>query len=422
MRRGILGVLVLIAPFTAGAQLVAPNSIPDGVVPVVFLDGYQLGCIGSSSFQSNFGNADMVLQASGLVTVYFDNCSVPGGPSIETLGAAFGKFLASLTYLNGTPVPLVDVVAHSMGGLIVRAYLSGMQPLPAGSAATFIPPQTPGIRKAIFLATPHFGTYVASDLGDDTQTHEMSLGSQFLLALNTWNQGTDDLRGVNALAIAGNGGTGLESALAGTLLSDFDDGVGTSFLTGTNAWQTLGEAIENDPNFDYGGILIGGANPNGATEAITSATDLGLNGGVAFSEAIPVKEFFEPVLTVNVTGSGTLMVAAQQAPGSTKATIAKTGPTITGVVPAGIAQFPRDVAPGAFVTVYGSNLTSAMMQAPQPYPTQLGDVQITVNETAAQIDTSVRRRSISFIRPRWRRTPVRCSRASPCRNRSASRR
>src|SRR5579862_4793525 len=117
MRPVLIGLLALIAPFTAGAQLMAPNAIPNGVVPVVFLDGYQLGCTGSSSFQSNFGKADMVLQASGLVTVYFDNCTIPGGPSIEALGAAFGKFLASLTYVNGTPVPLVDVVAHSMGGL-----------------------------------------------------------------------------------------------------------------------------------------------------------------------------------------------------------------------------------------------------------------------------------------------------------------
>ncbi len=455
MRFASLWALLVAIPFTAGAQLVQPTAIPNGVVPVVFLDGYQLGCTGSSSFQSNFGSVDQVLEASGLVTVYFDNCSVPGGAPIETLGAAFGTFLASLKYANGAPVPLVDVVAHSMGGLIVRAYLSGMQPLTAGAAPTFIPPQNPGIRNAIFLGTPHFGTYVASDLGNDTQTHEMSLGSQFLFALNTWNQGTDDLRGVNALAIAGNGGTGAESVAAGTNLLHFDDGIVeltsasigfaiagrtrvvpdchtsdpltvtlgvcpastpalnqindtnnvvgqiiTSFLTGTNAWKSLGEAIENDPNFDYGGVLIGGANANGATEAITSATDLGLNpaSGIAFSEAIPLHLLFAQELTVNVTGTGSLTFTPQQTAGTTQVTIAKTGPTITGVVPAGIAQFPRDVAPGAFVTVYGSNLTSATMQSPQPYPTQLGDVTVIVNETAAQIEY-ISPTQINFIYP-----------------------
>src|ERR1019366_3322300 len=196
--------VLFLLPFIATAQLVTPTTIPNGTIPVVFLNGYQLGCIGDTGFSSNFGNADKVLQASGLVSVYFDNCSVTGGPSIETLGVAFGNLLASLRYVNGTTVPVVDVVSHSMGGLIVRSYLSGKQPVASGGAATFNPPATAGIRNAIFLATPHFGTAVAGELGTDTQTKEMSPGSQFLFDLNTWNQGTDDLRGVNALAVAGN--------------------------------------------------------------------------------------------------------------------------------------------------------------------------------------------------------------------------
>ena len=455
MRAALLTALLVVFALQAGAQLVAPNAIPNGVVPVVFLDGYQLGCTGGSSFQSNFGSADMVLQASNLVTVYFDNCSVPGSPSIETLGAAFGTFLASLTYVNGTPVPLVDVVAHSMGGLIVRAYLSGMQPLTAGAAPAFIPPQNPGIRNAIFLGTPHFGTYVASSLGEDTQTYEMSLGSQFLYALNTWNQGTDDLRGVNALAIAGNGGTGLESNVAGPDLSGFDDGIVeltsssigfalsgrtrvvpdchttdpllvqlgvcgpdtpalnaindannvvgqiiTSFLTGTNAWQSLGEAIENDPNSAYGGVLIGGADANGAAEAITDPINLALNpgSGIAFSEAVPLAALGVPEFLVEVTGSGTVAVSPQLAALTTKATIAKTGPSISRVEPAAIARFPLEVAPGAFVTIYGANLTTATMQSPQPYLTQLGDVTVMVNETAAQI-AYISPKQINFIYP-----------------------
>src|ERR1035438_4776003 len=64
-----------ILPCIAGAQLVTPTTVPTGSIPVVFLDGYQLGCTGDSSFKSNFGSADTVLQASHLVTLYFDNCS-----------------------------------------------------------------------------------------------------------------------------------------------------------------------------------------------------------------------------------------------------------------------------------------------------------------------------------------------------------
>jgi uncharacterized protein (TIGR03437 family) len=438
-------VVLFILPYIAGAQMVAPAAVPIGTVPVVFLDGYQLGCTGDSSFQANFGNADLVLQASNLVTLYFDNCSVPNVPPIETVGAAFGKFLASLTYTNGTPVPLVDVVAHSMGGLIVRAYLSGMQVAAAGTPATFDPPAAPRIRKAIFLATPHFGTYLASLLGDDQQTHEMALGSQFLFDLNTWNQGTDDLSGVDALAVAGDGGTGLESVLAGSFLSGFDDGVVeltsasigfaitgrtrvvpdchtsdslvvtesvcaastpaiaqindasnvvgqiiTSFITGTSAWTTLGQAIEaNNNGSTVGGLLLGAQDLNGVPQSISSVaagtTMLGVNAA-AYKEALPATPpAFVLALQVKLSGSTSLSSGVAIVPGTTNTVIAKPGPSITGVVPAGIAQFPRDVAPGAFVTVYGSSLASAVTQSPQPYSTQLGDVQVLVNGTAAQV-------------------------------------
>jgi uncharacterized protein (TIGR03437 family) len=436
--------ILFLFPFIACAQMVAPTAVPIGSIPVVFLDGYQLGCTGDSSFKSNFGNADTVLQASNLVTVYFDNCSVPNVPPIETLGAAFGQFLAKLTYTDGTPVPLVDVVAHSMGGLIVRAYLSGMQlASPAVAGITFNPPAVSRIRKAIFLATPHFGTYLASELGDDQQTHEMALGSQFLFDLNTWNQGTDDLTGVDALAVAGNGGTGLESVLAGSFLSGFDDGVVeltsasigfaipgrtrvvpdchssdslvvtlgvcpasappiaqindasnvvgqivTSFITGTNAWTTLGQAIEANTNGStVGGLLLGAENSNGVPQTISSAaagtTTLGVNA-VAYKEALPANQSLP--LQINVSDSTAISSTVTLGAGTTNTVIAKPGPSITGVVPAGIAQFPRDVAPGAFVTVYGSSLASMVMQVAQPYPTQLGDVQVLVNGTAVPVE------------------------------------
>jgi uncharacterized protein (TIGR03437 family) len=434
--------IFFILPCVAGAQLVAPNAVPNGSIPVVFLDGYQSGCTGDSSFKANFASADAVLQASGLVTVYFDNCSVPNVPVIETLGAAFGQFLASLTYANGTHVPLVDVVAHSMGGLIVRAYLSGMQ---VGTPATFKPPATPGIRKAIFLATPHFGTFVASDLGDDKQTQEMSLGSQFLFDLNTWNQGTDELRGVDALAIAGNGGTGLESTLAGSNLLGFDDGIVeltsasigfaiggrtrivpdchtsdplvvtfdvcaastpalndisdtsnivgqiiTSFITSTNAWTTLGQAIEANTNGSAtGGLILEAQDLNGVPQSISSAkagaATLGVNVA-AYKEALAANPANSTTpLQLNLVGSTSLSSAVIIPAGTSVPFVAKPGPSISGVVPAGIAQFPRDVAPGAFVTVYGSSLAAAVAQSAQPYPTQLSDVQVLVNGTAAQL-------------------------------------
>lgn len=67
-----------------------------------------------------------------------------------------------------TGAPAVDVVAHSMGGLAVRKHLV--------EGAT-------GIRKAVFLATPHRGTmtaYLAWGEGGE----EMQPGGPFLLDIN----------------------------------------------------------------------------------------------------------------------------------------------------------------------------------------------------------------------------------------------
>ncbi len=59
------------------AQLIpAGQPVPKGPnPPVVFVNGYQAGCIGSD-FASNFDMADQVMQAAGIVTLYFDNCTV----------------------------------------------------------------------------------------------------------------------------------------------------------------------------------------------------------------------------------------------------------------------------------------------------------------------------------------------------------
>jgi uncharacterized protein (TIGR03437 family) len=444
-------------PCLAGAQLVGPTAIPNGTIPVVFLDGYQFGCTGDSGFQANFAEADQVLQASNLVTVYFDNCSVANGPSIETLGSAFGQFLASLRYLNGSPVPKVDVVAHSMGGLIVRAYLSGMQNLVSGMPRTFSPPPPNIVRKAIFLATPHFGTAVASYFGIDAQTKEMELGSQFLFDLNTWNQGIDGLNTVQPLAIAGNGGTGAETDLLGTTLKGFDDGVVeltsssigfaiagrtrvvpdchtddpllvdeglcgsstpalnnitdtsnvvgqiiTSFINGTDAWMSLGQAIEAIPVATAnGGLILEAQDLNGNEQTISSATAGGSSLGVdaaAFKEALPVSINGNLALQVNLVGSTTLSSTVTLAAGTTTPVIVKPGPVISGIVPAGIAQYPRDVAPGAYVTVYGSNMASTTAQATQPYPPQLADVQVLVNGTPAPVQY-VDAGQINFIFP-----------------------
>ena len=442
---------LLALPGLLSAQLVLSGPVPKGPnPPVVFLNGYQIGCSGTD-FASNFGAADKLLQASSIVTLYFDNCSVgsvSNRPDIEALGVAFGKFLAGLQYTDGTPVTQVDAVAHSMGGLILRSYLSGKQDTGTTAAASFSPPATPVIRRAVFLATPHFGTTLAGTLGSDIQTSEMTPGSPFLFSLNSWNQGTDDLRGIQAIAISGNGGTGQLS------MPGFDDGIVTltssslgfyrsgvtrilpdchtmdellifggfcpssapalnqitndtsnpvsqilvSFLTGTTAWQSVGQAAEaNSLLSTAAGVELQLRDQNDNALSISGATVPNGSGGTtalkinsnatAYAEALPANSKLN--FQVTPATSGSVQSAIETLPATTAiATVVKPGPVISpkGVIPAaGPAPFPYDVAPGAYVSIYGTNLASSTMVAAQPYPTQLADVQVLVNGTAQPV-------------------------------------
>lgn len=441
----------LALPGLLGAQLVPSGSpIPKGPnPPVIFLNGYQLSCP-SGGFSDTFGNADQILAASQIASVFFDNCTVasatPSRPTIEALGAAFGNFLSGLRYTDGTLVTQVDVIAHSMGGLILRSYLAGKADT---TPADYSPPVNTGIRKAVFLATPHFGTALAALLGSDTQTQEMALGSQFLFDLNTWNQGLDDLRGVDALSIAGTGGTGLESGTV-SFGGGLDDGVVTlnsaslgflhsgrtrlvpachasisllfsfgycsgsaqpiaqitdsnnvtgqiilSFLTGTTNWQSLGQALEENGIAEaLGGLLLQLEDSAGAPLAspgatITSPTGLDAHLSKSSTSQVLYIEIFpaSSPRPLRVQTSGSPVDTTQTLPsGSEVPVILKPGPVIRGVVPAAGPIFPYNVAPGAFVAIYGTNLAGNTFSAPAPnYPTVLGDVQVTVNGAAAAI-------------------------------------
>ena len=271
----------------------------------------------------------------------------------------------------------------------------------------------------------------------------MSPGSQFLFNLNTWNDGTDDLRGLDVLSVAGNGGTGAESSIPG-----FDDGVVTltsasigfarpgrtrvitachanisllstfgycksgvpfiadvtdasnltgqiltSFLTNTTAWQSIGTAIEaNSIAANLGGINIEAQDLNGVAQSISSASiatpqgklNLSLNGDVAYSEGlIPNMN-----LVATVQANGQTLSPTVNLPATTVAPVtAKPGPVISRVLPAAGATFPLNAAPGQFLTIYGSNLTATTLSTPTlTYPTQLADVQVLVNGTPAPID------------------------------------
>ncbi len=210
--------------FQASTEVtVLPPTVPRAVnnrTPVILLNGFQAICnpLRSDSTIENskdtFGLLATLLQGDGIPVAFFNNCASSGDPTIEQLAIQLGTFIANLTYTDGTPVTEpVDLVVHSMGGLIARAYLAGLQ-----QNGSLIPPSL-RVRKLVLIATPNFGSFQAPAFG--VQTSEMVPGSGFLWELATWNQRGDDLRGVDALAIAGDGGFHYSAGTGGT----FDDGV-----------------------------------------------------------------------------------------------------------------------------------------------------------------------------------------------------
>ena len=244
---------------------------------MVFVNGFQNACTSTSNPALTFGQLPQLL--SDRPVLFFDACPYQT-QSLEALGQFFGQFIS--TY------PQVDVIAHSMGGLIVRAYLSGKQ-----DGGGFAPPATTRIGNLVLIGVPNFGSLV--EIGAGAQNSSSTPGSQFVYDLATWNQGVDDLRELNAIAIIGSGGTlsepsdgvvALSSASLGFSRPDqytrilpacHSQGVNCnatqqlalvdspshptwlivrSFLSGTTDWQTIGHAPSQDPVLSTSGGLL----------------------------------------------------------------------------------------------------------------------------------------------------------------------
>jgi uncharacterized protein (TIGR03437 family) len=206
------------------------QSVPTGSTrpPVVLLNGWEEGFTGTcpvaTSSSDDFGNLASYLVSDGVPVVYlFDNCLEDAGQQVETLGNDLATFLNSITYDNGEQVPQIDLVGFSLGGLIARAYLAGLQP-----DESLLPPATTLVRDLVLIATPNFGSFVAGNYAVEltgTQSAELAPASGFLWNLATWNQRSDDLRGVNAIAIIGNAGLYTPNLSATTSLTNASDGL-----------------------------------------------------------------------------------------------------------------------------------------------------------------------------------------------------
>jgi uncharacterized protein (TIGR03437 family) len=168
-----------------------------------------------------------------------------------------------------------------------------------------------------------------------------------------------------------------------------------SFLTGTTSWQSLGQAIEdNGLAMALGGINLQLQDSTGTPLATTGATITSPTGlDAPLSQSSNKQVLYIEVFPSNsprpieIRTSGSTVNTTQTLPPGTVATvIVKPGPMVRGVVPAGGPVFPYNVAPGAFVSIYGTNLAGSTLAAPAPnYPTSLGDVQVSVNGVRAAI-------------------------------------
>ncbi|HKI61264.1 MAG TPA: alpha/beta fold hydrolase [Mariprofundaceae bacterium] len=108
-------------------------------------------------------------------------------PPLEVMEEELDRFLFKY--------PAVDVVAHSMGGLLLRQYLSHHPDHP--------------VKRAVFLSTPHFGTNAAKLLTGlatisisaegNIQAQEIQPGSDFLWQLNSLEGA--ELNGVETLNV-----------------------------------------------------------------------------------------------------------------------------------------------------------------------------------------------------------------------------
>lgn len=392
--------------------------------PVVLLNGWETGfngpCPVANSSSDDFGNLAQYLVSDGVPVVYlFDNCAEDPGGSIEQLGLDLGAFLQTITYDNGTQVPQIDLVGFSLGGLIARSYLAGLQP-----NESLVPPFPTLVGKLVLIATPNFGSFVAENyytyLAQGTQSAELIPGSSFLWNLANWNQRSDDLRGVSAIAIAGNAGVYLPSLSSAIQLNSASDGLVSltsasvgfvnqqnadtrivpychvdpsvfvnssfgnflcnapgianvtstshptgqivrSFLAGTTAWQSIGTAPSADPNLATDGGMYFALSPSGGgyvsdVSSATWGTVALTNGGD--SNVIYYQDF--------IAGSGTLGVTSTslgsfncgtytQQPGFFSAVRCKIGAAIFSIGPL-TSTIPRLVTGGGTISIAGADL------------------------------------------------------------------
>jgi pimeloyl-ACP methyl ester carboxylesterase len=124
--------------------------------------------------------------------VYLSNVTMAYEPTWRDLGVYLTRFSSEMAVLRSVyDVTACHVVAHSMGGLIARAYAESTEDLPNGAVGEMA--EGSEIRTLIMLATPNHGCRLAG-AGElfTILGAQLAPGSEFLRSLNEprWVDGT----------------------------------------------------------------------------------------------------------------------------------------------------------------------------------------------------------------------------------------
>ncbi len=358
-------------------------------VPVVLVNGYQSDCGASARIEEVFGRLPELLESEGWRVYYFNHCevkSLSGQPTIEEIGEALGNFAEE------AGLEEFDAVGYSMGGLVLRTYLAGKQ-----ADGGWRPPEKVRLRRVVFLATPHMGAIAQAGglVGEeaDVQQAAMFQGSDFLGDLASWTQPTRQLRGVEAVAVAGDGGPsrahdGVVSLVSGAWVRVLGEErvrvlpycheaslpgwlcrgpalakvngrqhlgyrIIESFLRGSDEWKGIGMAVGQSRELSrFAGIhLVFRETDNQPVEVTRTTLTTGrLSGellwnsrGGFFADRLPAGEY-------ELLGRNQLPVRWVAEAGRYDTVVIKPGPAIVAVLPEGILR------PGMRIRIEGKEL------------------------------------------------------------------
>jgi uncharacterized protein (TIGR03437 family) len=415
----------------------APSPVPQTErPPVILVNGFDTGaitqgaCTLAEDSTETFGSLEEFLTTDGSSVLFFDNCTF-GTPRIEVLGEELGAFITMLDHSDGSPVEEVNIVAFSMGALVARSYLAGKQVDPG----IFIPPPDPMVRKLVLVAAENFGSPLANLSNVGEQIPQLKPGSLFTWELNTWHQGLDDLREVDALAIAGKGtasgeGDGV-APLAGASLSsavffsqeaertrilpachnqaarifcntadvimrvDSEDHPSAriirSFLAGTDEWRQIGEtpgenavlAAKGTAYFalkDAENSFVSDVTSVVASDPDEVRPDAQLAAGTAGIFVLGLAASGPYAFEVERPGES-LEFAGEVFPGGGSVIEAKPGPWIARVIPSAGLVDTLSVAADSLISIFGRELAeSEESTLSLPLPTELGGTMVTAND------------------------------------------